>query len=148
MSFNKIIIVGNLGRDPEIRHTPQGKTVCDFTVATSEKRKDGNGEVKEETTWFKVSFWDRQAEIAKQYLSKGKQVYIEGRLNSREWTDKEGHTRTSLEVKGVELKLLGTRNEEMAAAAAPSPTNIKPITSKQPKPGASVIEIDDNDIPF
>lgn len=112
MSFNKIIIVGNLGRDPELKYTPQGQGVCEFSVATSEKRKDNIGEIKEETTWFKVSFWGKLAEVASQYLSKGRQVYIEGRLRTREWTDKEGRTRTSLEISGSELKLLGGRNDQ------------------------------------
>ncbi len=112
MSFNKIIIVGNLGRDPELKYTPQGQGVCEFSVATSEKRKDNIGEIKEETTWFKVSFWGKLAEVASQYLSKGRQVYIEGRLRTREWTDKEGRTRTSLEISGSELKLLGSRNDQ------------------------------------
>src|SRR5438034_11698708 len=83
MSFNKIIIVGNLGRDPELRYTPQGTAVCDFSVATNERRKDQSGEMKDETTWFKVTFWGRQAEVASQYLTKGRQVYIEGRLRAR-----------------------------------------------------------------
>jgi len=112
MSFNKIIIVGNLGRDPELKYTPQGQAVCEFSVVTSEKRKDGSGEIKEETTWFKVSCWGRLAEIASQYLAKGRQVYVEGRLRAREWTDKEGKTRTSLEVFGSELKLLGSRSDQ------------------------------------
>src|SRR5690348_4035905 len=110
MSFNKIIIVGNLGRDPEMKYTSQGQQVCEFSVATSEKRNNANGEPTEETTWFRVSAWGRLAEVAGKYLSKGRQVYIEGRLRAREWTDKEGKARTSLEVFASELKLLGSRN--------------------------------------
>src|ERR1043166_7965527 len=98
MSFNKIIIIGNLGREPELKYTPQGTAVCEFSVATNEKRKDQNGEVKEETTWFKVTFFGRHAKVASQYLNKGRQVYVEGRLRAREWTDKEGRAHTSLEV--------------------------------------------------
>ncbi len=112
MSFNKIIIVGNLGRDPELKYTSQGQAVCEFSVATSEKRKDSSGELKEETTWFRVSCWGKLAEVASRYLAKGRQVYIEGRLRAREWTDKEGKTRTSLEVFTSELKLLGSRNDQ------------------------------------
>lgn len=151
MSFNKIIIVGNLGRDPELKYTPQGQQVCEFSVATSEKRKDNHGEMKEETTWFKVSFWGKLAEVASQYLAKGRQVYIEGRLRAREWTDKEGKTRTSLEVFGSELKLLGSRNEDaMANAASTSaPSYGNRGTSK---PSAPAPDFDDNvtedDIPF
>ena len=112
MSFNKIIIVGNLGRDPELKYTSQGQAVCEFSVATSEKRKDSSGELKEETTWFRVSCWGKLAEVASRYLAKGRQVYIEGRLRAREWTDKEGKTRTSLEVFTSELKLLGSRSDQ------------------------------------
>ncbi|MEW6735704.1 MAG: single-stranded DNA-binding protein [Acidobacteriota bacterium] len=123
MSFNKIFIVGYLGRDPELKYTPQGKPVCDFTVATSEKRKDTTGEMKEETTWFKVTYWEKLAEVASQYLKKGKQVYIEGRLQAREWTDKEGRVRTSLEVRGTELKLLATRDEGAGSSNTDFSTN-------------------------
>ncbi len=144
MSFNKIIIIGNLGRNPELRYTPQGKPVCDFTVATSEKRKDGDKEAKEETTWFRVTFWDRLAEIASQYLTKGKQVYIEGRLSTREWTSKEGRTHVSLEVRGTELQMLGSRGEEtsQAATATAIGTPTKAV-AKSTEPN-----ITDEDIPF
>ena len=117
MSFNKITIVGNLGRDPELKYTPQGTAVCDFSVATNEKRKDQNGETKNEATWFRVTFFGKQAEVASQYLKKGGLVYIEGRLKAREWTDKEGRTRTSLEVTGTELRFLGRENGEGASEA-------------------------------
>ncbi|MEM4251803.1 MAG: single-stranded DNA-binding protein [Candidatus Bathyarchaeia archaeon] len=137
MSFNKIIIVGNLGRDPELRYTPQGKAVCDFTVATTDRRRDpSSGESKDETTWFRVTFWDRQAEVASQYLSKGRQVYIEGRLRTREWTDKEGRTRVSLEVTGTELQLLGSKGEESSPKTTPA----------QPHPADDPVT--DDDIPF
>ncbi len=150
MSFNKIIIVGNLGRDPELKYTPQGQQVCEFSVATSEKRKDNNGEMKDETTWFRVSCWGKLAEVASKYLVKGRQVYIEGRLRAREWTDKEGKVRTSLEVFGSELKLLGNRNEEAMANTAGSGTSTNNRTT--PKTSAPVHDFDDNvtedDIPF
>ena len=79
MSFNKIIVVGNLGRDPELRYTAQGTPVCSFSMATNERRKDQNGEMQDHTTWFRITLWNRLAETASQYLQKGKQVYIEGR---------------------------------------------------------------------
>ncbi|MBI4852109.1 MAG: single-stranded DNA-binding protein [Acidobacteria bacterium] len=150
MSFNKIIIVGNLGRDPELKYTPQGQQVCEFSVATNEKRKDNNGEMKDETTWFRVSFWGKLAEVASKYLAKGRQVYIEGRLRAREWTDKEGKTHTSLEVFGSELKLLGSRGEDSMASAAVS--NATTTNRSTPKSSAPVNDYDDNvtedDIPF
>ncbi|MFY9226121.1 MAG: single-stranded DNA-binding protein [Blastocatellia bacterium] len=152
MSFNKIIVVGNLGRDPELKYTPQGQQVCEFSVATSEKRKDNIGEMKEETTWFKVTFWGRQAEVASQYLSKGKQVYIEGRLRAREWTDKEGRTRTSLEIFGTDLRLLGNRNEDASASAMAAPKAASHSSSNKAASSHQAPDYDDNvsedDIPF
>lgn len=108
MSFNKIIIVGNLGRNPQMNYTSEGKAVCQFSVATTEKRSS-NGETKEETTWFQASCWGKLAEVAGKYLTKGKQVYLEGRLRTREWS-KDGKSGTSLEVSVSELQLLG-RND-------------------------------------
>lgn len=107
MSFNKIIIVGNLGRDPELRYTPQGTPVCQFSVATNERRKDKTGEWQDQTTWFRVSLWGRQAETASQYLTKGRQVYIEGRLRVEEFIDREGRTRYTLEVNGTDMHFIG-----------------------------------------
>jgi single-strand DNA-binding protein len=111
MSFNKIIIIGNLGRDPELRYTPQGTPVCNFTVATNEKRRDRAGEQQDVTTWFSVTYWGRQAETAAQYLTKGKPVYIEGRLHLEEWTDRDGKVRQTLKVNGTELQFLGSAGD-------------------------------------
>src|SRR6185436_11086784 len=115
-SFNKITIVGYLGRDPELRYTPQGTAVCDFSVATTERRKDKSGDYQDSTTWFKITFFGRLAEVANQYLTKGKQVYLEGRLSQREWQDREGATRTSLEVVGSDLQFIGSRSDEDGGA--------------------------------
>ena len=90
MSFNKITIVGYLGRDPELRYTPQGTAVCNMSIATTEKRRDARGETEEHTIWFRVTAWGRQAELAAEYLAKGRQVYVEGRLRREEYTDREG----------------------------------------------------------
>lgn len=106
-SFNKIIIVGYLGADPSIRYTPAGEAVCNFSVATTERRKDASGEYQDQTTWFRVTVWRRQAEIANQYLSKGKQVYVEGRLRQTEYTDRDGNQRTTLEVTASDIQFLG-----------------------------------------
>ncbi len=114
MSFNKIIIVGNLGRDPELRYTPQGNAVCNFSVATSEKRKDKSGEWQDMTTWFRVTLWGKQGENASKYLQKGNPVYVEGRLRVEEWTDRDGKNRHTLEIHGTEMHFLnsGGRSEE------------------------------------
>jgi single-strand DNA-binding protein len=112
MSFNKVILVGNLGRDPELRYTPQGTPVCSFSMATNERRKDKNGEMQDQTTWFRVTLWNRQAETAAQYLQKGRPVYIEGRLRVEEYTDRDGKQRHSLEVNATDMQFIGGgRNE-------------------------------------
>lgn len=116
MSFNKITIVGYLGRDPELKHTPQGNAVCKFSIATTERRKNAQGEPEETTTWFRVTVWGRQAELANEYLSKGRQVYVEGRLRLEEYVDREGHTRISPEVTALDLQFLGQRNDTGLAA--------------------------------
>lgn len=116
MSFNKIIIVGNLGRDPELRYTPQGTAVCSFSVATNEKRKDKTGDLQDVTTWFRITLWGKQAENASKYLTKGKPVYIEGRLRVEEYTDREGAQRYSLEVQGTEMQFIsGGRTDEYSS---------------------------------
>jgi single-strand DNA-binding protein len=112
MSFNKIIIVGNLGRDPELRYTPQGTPVCNFTVATNERRRNPAGDPQDITTWFRVTLWGRQAETAAKYLTKGRPVYVEGRLRVDEWTDREGRARYTLEVLATDLQFIGSRPEE------------------------------------
>ena len=110
-SFNKIIIVGHLGRDQETRYTPQGPAVSNFSLATSERRKDKSGEQQDITTWFRVSLWGKQAENIGQYLLKGRQVYVEGRLRTEEYTDREGNKRMSLEVSATDVQLLGSKGE-------------------------------------
>jgi len=108
-SFNKLTIVGYLGRDPEIRYTPQGTAVCNISVATTERRKNVAGEYEDHTTWFRVTLWGRKAELANEYLAKGRQIYIEGHLRQEEYTDREGNKRTSLEVTATEMQFLGHR---------------------------------------
>ncbi|OLE51043.1 MAG: hypothetical protein AUG51_25070 [Acidobacteria bacterium 13_1_20CM_3_53_8] len=139
MSFNKIILVGNLGRDPELRYTPQGTPVCNFTVATNEKRKDRSGEMQDVTTWFRVTLWGRQAETASQFLTKGRSVYVEGRLRVEEWQDRDGKQRYTLEVHATDLQFLGGgRSEEgqtqTSVRSAPSETTTE--------------DLSDDDIPF
>ena len=111
MSFNKITIVGYLGRDPELRYTPQGTAVCNFSVATTEKRKSVGGGMDEYTIWFRITAWGRQAELAAEYLAKGRQVYVEGRLRREEYTDRDGNQRTSLEVNASDIQFLGQRGD-------------------------------------
>lgn len=108
MSFNKITIIGNLGKDPELRYTPQGDAVCSFSIATNEKRKDKSGETQDVTTWFKVTLWRRLAENAAKFLTKGSTVYIEGRLQVEEWTDRDNNNRFSLAVQGTDMHFIPT----------------------------------------
>ena len=143
-SFNKIVIIGYLGRDPELRYTPDGTPVCNFTIATTERKKDKSGEFQDVTTWFRVNLWRRQAEVASQYLSKGKQVYVEGRLSQSEYQDRDGNTRTSLDVNGTDIQFIGPRGDE--TTAAPREERERPARSSgAPEPSSMVT---DDDIPF
>lgn len=117
MSVNKVILVGRLGRDPETRYTSGGQAVANFSVATDESYKDRNGERQKRTEWHKIVVWGKQAEIAQQYLKKGSLVFIEGRIQSREWQDKEGQKRTSFEIVANNFRMLGGRSDGMAAGA-------------------------------
>lgn len=112
-SFNKIIIVGYLGRDPEIRYLQDGTgtAVCNLSVATTEKRKNKAGVLTEHTTWFRVTVWGRQAETAYEYLARGRQVYIEGRLRQEGYIDRDGNPRTSLEVTANDVHFLGRKED-------------------------------------
>jgi len=116
MSFNKITIVGNLGRDPELRYTPQGIAVCSFTMATNEKRRDKSGDMQDITTWFKITLWRNQAENAAKYLTKGSPVYIEGRLRIEEWTDRDNNNRYTLDVQATEMQFIGSRSDSMGGS--------------------------------
>jgi len=109
MSVNKVILVGRLGRDPETRFTGGGQAVANFSVATDETYKDKNGERQKRTEWHKIVVWGKQAEIAQQYLKKGSLIFIEGRIQSREWQDKEGQKRTSFEIVATNFRMLGGR---------------------------------------
>ncbi|THF61309.1 single-stranded DNA-binding protein [Pseudothauera rhizosphaerae] len=109
-SVNKVILIGNLGRDPETRYMPSGDAICNVTIATTETWKDkASGERREATEWHRVVFFGRLAEIAAQYLRKGSQVYVEGRLQTRKWQDKDGQDRYTTEIRGDEMKMLGRR---------------------------------------
>lgn len=105
--LNKVQVIGHLGADPEMRYTASGKAVTNFSVASSRKFKGGNGELQEETEWFRVTTWDRLAETCSQYLTKGRLVYVEGRLQTRSYDDKDGIKRYSTEVVAQEVKFLG-----------------------------------------
>jgi len=109
--LNKVMLIGHLGKDPEMRYTPSGRPVTTFTVATSRSWNTVDGERHQETEWFNIVAWGNLAEICKQYLTKGQQVYIEGRLQTRRWEDKEGNKHSSVEVVANEMMFLGDRRE-------------------------------------
>ena len=110
-SLNKVMLIGNLGKDPEVRYTAAGTAVASFSVATSEKFKNKNGEWEEKTEWHNVTLWARLAEIAGEYLAKGKTVYIEGRLQTRKWQDRDGKDRYTTEIVGEKMQMLSGKGE-------------------------------------
>ncbi len=114
-SLNKMTIIGNLGADPEVRYLDGGAVVATFNVATTEKYTNRNGEKVEQTEWFRVELWNEQAKVAEKYLKKGNSVYVEGRLRTELWTDKEGKERTSLRVRANTMQLLGSPSESQPA---------------------------------
>ncbi len=151
-SVNKVILIGNLGRDPETRYSPEGAAITNITLATTDTWKDkATGEKKEATEWHRVVFFNRLAEIAGEYLRKGRPVYVEGRLRTRKWQDKEGNDRYTTEIVADEMKMLGSREggagasqdgEETARGGA---RERSPAPAKQP--ASNIAEMDD-DIPF
>jgi len=157
-SVNKVILIGNLGRDPEVRYTPNGAAICNVTIATSRnwKAKD-TGEKMEETEWHRVVFYDRLAEIAGEYLKKGRPVYVEGRLKTRKWQDKDGVEKYTTEIIADQMQLLGSREgmgggaEEGAGGGAPSRAPAqRPAPAGKPAGTKSSTGFDDmdDDIPF
>jgi single-strand DNA-binding protein len=110
-SLNKVMLIGNLGKDPEVRYTASGQAVAGFSLATSEKYKDKSGEWVDKTEWHNITLWGKLAEIAKEYLTKGKTVYIEGRLQTRKWQDRDGRDRYTTEIVGDKMQMLGARGE-------------------------------------
>jgi single-strand DNA-binding protein len=158
MSVNKVILVGRLGRDPETRFTGGGQAVANFSVATDETYKDKNGERQKRTEWHKIVVWGKQAEIAQQYLKKGSLIFIEGRIQSREWQDKEGQKRTSFEIVATNFRMLGGRADGAAAGGGASGgASRSGGRSADPdfeggampeEPMSSGPEISDEDIPF
>jgi single-strand DNA-binding protein len=162
-SVNKVILVGNLGRDPEVRFMPNGEAVCNFSIATTENWKDKSGVKQEKTEWHNIVMYRKLAEIAGEYLKKGRPVYIEGRLQTRKW-EKDGVTRYTTEIIGDNMQMLGSREGGGAGASydgggmdqgsAPDDTNQAPARQAQPqqtaKPQTSGGNFDDfeDDIPF
>ena len=164
-SVNKVILVGNCGRDPEIRYLPSGQAVANVSVATSSRRKDRNtGETVEDTQWHRVTFYDRLAEIAGEYVKKGRPIYVEGRLKYGKYTDQSGVEKNTVDIVATELQLLGGREgmggpsegdegggapapRRMAHSAPPRAPAPAPRQAPAPRPASGFDDMDD-DIPF
>jgi single-strand DNA-binding protein len=152
-SVNKVILVGNCGRDPEVRYLPSGQAVANVSIATTSRRKDKtSGEVIEDTQWHRVTFYERMAEIAGEYLKKGKPVYIEGRLKYGKYTDKDGVEKQTCDIVATEMQLLGGRDDAggQQRAAAPAPAAARapaPASAPRPAPVPAMAD-DDFDVPF
>lgn len=173
-SLNKMTIIGNLGADPEVRYLDGGAVVATFNVATTEKYTNRNGEKVEQTEWFRVELWNEQAKVAEKYLKKGNSVYVEGRLRTELWTDKEGKERTSLRVRANTMQLLGSPNDrqeetqyeaprqqaapsqtaperprqQSAPAPQPAPAARQPAARREPEPVQFESNSGDDDLPF
>ena len=140
-SLNKVMLIGNLGKDPEVRYTTSGQGVASFSLATTEKYKNKSGEWEEKTEWHNVVLWGKLAEIAKDYLSKGKTAYIEGRLQTRKWQDKDGRDRYTTEIVGDRLQLLSPKGD---GARSGGRGGSEPTTAYDDPVGYN----QDDDIPF
>ena len=121
MSVNKVIIVGRLGQDPELKYTPSGAGVCNFSMATTESWSDKSGQKQERTEWHRIVVWGKLAELCNQYLSKGRQAYVEGRLQTRSWEGKDGQKRYTTEINATTVQFLGGAAGASKEAAAPQP---------------------------
>jgi single-strand DNA-binding protein len=146
---NKVILVGNLGRDPELSYLPSGQSVAKFSLATTRAYKDKNGELKEETEWHNIVAWGKLGEICAQYLTKGRQAYVEGRIQSRTWEGRDGQKRTSVEIVAQDVQMLGSRGEASSDNSGRSAERTRSAptadeSSQEPAPS----DITDDDIPF
>ncbi|MCZ6904420.1 MAG: single-stranded DNA-binding protein [Acidobacteria bacterium] len=142
-SINKVILIGRLGRDPEVKYTPSGQAVAKFSIATDETYKDRNGEQQRRTEWHNIVAWRRLAEICGEYLVKGKLVYIEGRLRTRKWEDREGNKRSTTEIEAREMQMLSPKGEGDRSESSSQQSESTPAPAPAPSP-----EITDDDIPF
>jgi len=151
-SVNRVILVGRLGKDPEVKYTPSGAPVAKFSLATDEVFKDRSGEQQRRTEWHNIVAWNKLAEICGEYLTKGKLVYIEGSIRSRQWEDQAGNKRTAYDIVAARMQMLSSKAEgdraAAAAAAAPPPVE-RPAVEKPPAPEPPPEpEITDEDVPF
>jgi single-strand DNA-binding protein len=150
-SVNKVILIGRLGKDPELKYTPNGTPVAKFSLATDEAYKDKTtGEQQQRTEWHNIVAWSKLAEICGEYLTKGKQVYIEGRIQSRQWEDQSGNKRTSYDIVANQMKMLGAKSDfaRPPANEPATPTLRDPVRPPEPAPEPPDTGITDEDVPF
>jgi single-strand DNA-binding protein len=149
-SVNKVILIGRLGKDPEVKYTPSGAPVAKFSLATDEVFKDRSGEQQKRTEWHNIVAWNKLAEICGEYLTKGKQVYIEGSIRSRQWEDQAGNKRTAYDIVAREMKMLGSKadSDRAAAASAAAPAERTPVEKPPAAEPPAEPEITDEDVPF
>ena len=147
---NKVILIGNLGSDPEVRHLSNGSVVANFNIATSESYTNKNGEKVTQTEWHRIELWDGLAKVAEQYLKKGQTVYVEGKLKTENWQDNDGNNRTTTRIRGLNMTMLGGKNPDQSdttETAGSQPAEAVPATPRQTNtPAPSDEEIDD--LPF
>ena len=146
-SVNKVILIGNLGKDPEVRYMPSGEAITNINIATTDNWKDKNGEKQERTEWHRIAFFGKLAEIAGEYLKKGNPVYIEGRLQTRKWQDKEGKERYTTEIVAEKMQMLGNRGGGSDTPYAGEQSSRPAAPAGASKPSADFNDFDD-DIPF
>jgi len=147
-SVNKVILIGRLGKDPEVKYTPSGAPVAKFTLATDENFKDRAGEQQRRTEWHTIVAWNKLAEICGEYLTKGKQVYIEGSIRSRQWEDQSGNKRTAYEIVARDMRMLGSRADSERAMSPAASAERGSAETNPPAEPPSAPEITDEDIPF
>lgn len=147
-SVNKVILVGRLGKDPETRYMPNGDAVTNLTLATSENWKDKNGEKQEKTEWHRVTFYRKLAEIAAEYLKKGSMVYVEGRLETRKWTDKAGVEKYTTEIIASAMQMLGSRGEGGGERSEPAARKDTGEPARKPASTGGDFDNFEDDIPF
>ena len=149
MSVNKVILVGNLGKDPELRYTASGTAVCNFSIATTESYKDRDGNRQEKTEWHNIVVWRQLAEICGKYLTKGKQIYIEGKLQTRKWEDRDGNTRYSTEIVADQMQMLGRAGDDSNAGPRREPRQEPSMNQSAPQNNYDNVQFNpDDDIPF
>ncbi len=152
MSYNRVILIGNVGKDPEVRHLESGIAVASFTLATTERYKDKNGVLSDQTEWHNIVCWRNLAELSEKYISKGAQLFIEGKIRTRSWADQTGQKRYTTEIVADNIRLLGKKGDNPAAGTPSVEQTVKPQIVEPPKAEPAISDAmaseDSDDLPF